>query len=115
MQNQVEAAGGERAPADQLQWTDDAGETHDLRGRWQQGKRLEQQWEKRRDHARVLGLPANIGDLKPESKCKWLKKQHKKMARTWHPDKARGDPERASRKMREVSDAKEALMAEYRC
>ena len=33
----------------------------------------------------------------------------------WHPDKARGDPERASRKMREVSDAKEALMAEYRC
>ena len=66
-------------------------------------RRLEDQWEKRRDHARVLDLPANVLDLRKESKCKWLKKQHKKLARLWHPDKARGDRLRAERKMREVS------------
>ena len=79
---------------------------------WSSG---EDQWEKRRDHARVLDLPANVNDLRKESKCKWLKKQHKKLARLWHPDKARGDRLRAERKMREVSEAKEALVQAYGC
>ena len=65
--------------------------------------------EKKGPRARVLDLPANVLDLRKESKCKWLKKQHKKLARLWHPDKARGDRLRAERKMREVSEAKELL------
>ena len=111
----VEAAGGERADAERLQWTDDAGDSFDLRRRLMDCRRLEDQWEKRRDHARVLDLPANVNDLRKESKCKWLKKQHKKLARLWHPDKARGDRLRAERKMREVSEAKEALVQAYGC
>ena len=111
----VEAAGGERADAERLQWTDDAGDSFDLRRRLMDCRRLEDQWEKRRDHARVLDLPANVLDLRKESKCKWLKKQHKKLARLWHPDKARGDRLRAERKMREVSEAKEALVSAYGC
>ena len=111
----VEAAGGERADAERLQWTDDAGDSFDLRRRLMDCRRLEDQWEKRRDHAQVLDLPANVNDLRKESKCKWLKKQHKKLARLWHPDKARGDRLRAERKMREVSEAKEALVQAYGC
>ena len=103
------------ADAERLQWTDDAGDSFDLRRRLMDCRRLEDQWEKRRDHARVLDLPANVNDLRKESKCKWLKKQHKKLARLWHPDKARGDRLRAERKMREVSEAKEALVAAYGC
>ena len=72
-------------------------------------------WEKRRPHAKVLELPANVDSLSKDRKCYWLKKQHKKLARIWHPDKARGSKDRAARKMTQVSDAKQALSAEYGC
>lgn len=111
----VENSGGERADPERLSWTDDAGDAFDLRRRLHDCRRLEDQWEKRRDHGRVLDLPANVDQLRKESKCKWLKKQHKKLARRWHPDKARGDPKRAARKMGEVSEAKEALSKAYGC
>ena len=44
----------------------------------------------RRDHKKVLDLPANINELNQKSKCKWVKKQHKAMVKKWHPDKAKG-------------------------
>eukprot|EP01047_Picozoa_sp_COSAG01_P031686 COSAG01_NODE_2256_length_8067_cov_5.797691_13_plen_109_part_00 len=44
-----------------------------------------------RDHKRVLELPANIEEIDQERKCSWLKKQYKKLARKWHPDKAKGN------------------------
>ena len=37
------------------------------------------------------------------------------VVRRWHPDKAKGDKARAARKMREVSEAKEALTEQLRC
>ena len=73
------------------------------------------QWETQRDHAAVLELPSNLEQLAPEKRCVWLKRQHKKLARKWHPDKARGNKERAARKMREVSEAKEALVKRMSC
>ena len=65
--------------------------------------------------ASVLELPSNLEQLAPEKRCVWLKRQHKKLARKWHPDKARGNKERAARKMREVSEAKEALVKRMSC
>lgn len=40
-------------------------------------------------------------------------KQHKKLAKKWHPDKAVGDKDRAARKMNEVSEAKKALSKQF--
>ena len=40
-------------------------------------------WKERRDHALVLELPVNIHEVSPKSKCGWLKKQYKKMAKKW--------------------------------
>ena len=71
--------------------------------------------EERRDHAKVLELPVNIHEVNLKSKCSWLKKQHKKLAKKWHPDKHRGDKRRAARKMDEISAAKEALVKQWRC
>ena len=40
-------------------------------------------------------------------------KQHKKLAKKWHPDKAVGDKDRAARKMNEVSEAQKALTKQF--
>ena len=45
----------------------------------------------RRDHKRVLDLPDNIMELNKKSRCKWVKNQHKALAKKWHPDKAKGE------------------------
>jgi DnaJ-class molecular chaperone len=37
------------------------------------------------------------------------------MARRWHPDKAKGDKKRASRKMNEITEAKEHLKEAFKC
>jgi len=111
----IGGADDRRAPAEQVEFEDEEKETHDLRARMRDARRSEENWDKRRDHAKVLELPANVDALVAARKCYWLKKQHKKLARQWHPDKARGDPQRAMRKMTEVSDAKVALMEEYGC
>ena len=94
---------------------DEEGVEHDLRQRLQNAQRSAKQWETQRDHAAVLELPSNLEQLAPEKRCVWLKRQHKKLARKWHPDKARGNKERAARKMREVSEAKEALVKRMSC
>eukprot|EP00960_Hanusia_phi_P005542 161086-Hanusia_phi.AAC.2 len=54
----------------------------------------------------VLELPVNLHQLPVEKQCVWIKKQHKLLARKWHPDKAKGgggrrEPER----MREEAEA----------
>jgi tetratricopeptide (TPR) repeat protein len=71
--------------------------------------------EERRDHAKVLELPVNIHEVNQQSKCSWLKKQHKKLAKKWHPDKHKGDKRRAARKMDEISDAKKVLVKQWGC
>jgi DnaJ family protein C protein 3 len=47
-----------------------------------------------RDHNAVLELPANLGELPKDKQCDWIKKQYKKLARKWHPDKYKGKKER---------------------
>ncbi|KAJ1461326.1 hypothetical protein M885DRAFT_507245 [Pelagophyceae sp. CCMP2097] len=115
----VESRGGspESRQADPSQWEflDDESVKHDARMRQRQASQLEMQFAKARDHAKVLELPANLASLSKERQCGWLKKQHKKLARQWHPDKARGSPSRAMRKMGLVTDAKEALMLQFGC
>jgi hypothetical protein len=107
---------GTKPTPEALLFTDDEGKQENLKQRLNQCKQLEDQWDKRRDHAKVLELPANLGSLAKDRQCTWLKKQHKKLARKWHPDKANGaDKQRAARKMSEVSDAKQALMAQFAC
>jgi tetratricopeptide (TPR) repeat protein len=71
--------------------------------------------EERRDHAKILELPVNIHEVNQQSKCGWLKKQHKKLAKKWHPDKNKGDKRRAARKMDEISAAKAALIKQWGC
>jgi len=71
--------------------------------------------ENGRDHKKVLQLPANLLEISQEKQCDWLKRQHKKMARKWHPDKYKGNKKRAARKMNEASEAKEVLSKQLGC
>lgn len=87
----------------------------ELRRRQQQLQQSLKMWNERRDHNTVLELPANLDQLKQEKKCSWIKKQHNKLARKWHPDKYKGKRERGSRKMMEVSEAKKALLERHHC
>ena len=75
----------------------------------------DKRWSEDRDHSVVLQLPVNINELGQKSRCMWVKKQYKLMAKKWHPDKAKGDKKRASRKMSEVAEAKKALVAQFQC
>jgi DnaJ-class molecular chaperone len=63
----------------------------------------------------VLELPVNLHQLAKDRQCSYSKKAHKTLARKWHPDKAKGNKERAARKMNEVSEAKEKLVQELGC
>lgn len=65
-----------------------------------------------RDNIKILDLPVNLGDSTQEVKCKWLKKQYKKMVLKWHPDKYKGNAKRGERKMRTVNESKEQLAQE---
>lgn len=87
----------------------------DLKRRQQQTQQQLRMWNERRDHNTVLELPANLDQLKQDKKCSWIKKQHNKLARKWHPDKYKGKRERGSRKMMEVSEAKKALLERHHC
>jgi DnaJ homolog subfamily C member 3 len=87
----------------------------DVRRRHQEAQHSLRLWNERRDHNTVLELPANLDQLSQEKKCSWIKKQHHKLARKWHPDKYKGNRERGSRKMREVSEAKKDLLERHRC
>jgi tetratricopeptide (TPR) repeat protein len=74
------------------------------------------EWEEDRDHAAVLGMPVNYRDLNLPSQCAWLKKQHRKMVKKWHPDKRRKhNKKRAERKFAEVAEAKKVLSKELNC
>lgn len=37
--------------------------------------------------AQVLELPVNLHELSADKQCEWVRKQHRKLARRWHPDK----------------------------
>ena len=50
-----------------------------------------------------------------DKQCDWLKKQYKKLAKKWHPDKYKGNKERAGRKMNEIAEAKEILTKRIGC
>ena len=68
-----------------------------------------------RDHKAVLELPANLDEIPKEKQCDWIKKQYKKLARKWHPDKAKGSKARAGRKMNDIAEAKEVLDKQLGC
>jgi len=86
-----------------------------LKRRVQEAQQAKMLWSKRRDYLTTLELPANLGQLSHEKQCSWIKKQHRKLARKWHPDKYRGNRDRGSRKMSDVSEAKQALSDRYKC
>lgn len=73
------------------------------------------EWEKNPDREKILGLPANFGQLNQKSQCAWLKKSYKKMVLKWHPDKNKGNPERGRRKFEEVQVAKKAMAQQLGC
>eukprot|EP00240_Pyramimonas_obovata_P003213 CAMPEP_0118922272 /NCGR_PEP_ID=MMETSP1169-20130426/1255_1 /TAXON_ID=36882 /ORGANISM="Pyramimonas obovata, Strain CCMP722" /LENGTH=691 /DNA_ID=CAMNT_0006863111 /DNA_START=71 /DNA_END=2142 /DNA_ORIENTATION=+ len=50
----------------------------------------QREWNERRDHRAVLELPVNVHQLPQEKQCEWIKRQHKKLALKWHPDKVVG-------------------------
>ena len=68
-----------------------------------------------RDNIKILDLPVNLDESSQDVRCKWLKKQYKKMILKWHPDKYKGNKDRGARKMRVVNDAKEALAKKWDC
>ena len=76
----------------------------ELRRSVQMSQQNQRVWAQNRDHAQTLELPTNLGQLTPEKQCNWIKKQHRKLARKWHPDKYRGNQDRGARKMRERSE-----------
>ncbi len=88
---------------------------NEVRQKHAQAAQMQRQWNERRDHLDTLELPQNLAQLAPEKQCSWIKKQHRKLAKKWHPDKYRGNQERGSRKMREVSEAKKALSDRFHC
>ncbi|EKX48811.1 hypothetical protein GUITHDRAFT_136477 [Guillardia theta CCMP2712] len=87
----------------------------DVSDKLNEALRMQNMWKTNRDHKLVLELPVNLHMLPVEKQCVWIKKQHKLLARKWHPDKAKGDKNRATRKMHEVSEAKEALSQSLGC
>jgi len=86
-----------------------------LRRRQHEASQAQRLWRERRDHLSTLELPQNLGQLPHDKQCSWIKKQHRKFARKWHPDKYRGNSDRGARKMREVSEAKDSLTKQFRC
>ena len=44
-----------------------------------------------------------------------MKKQYRKLAKAWHPDRYKGVKARAERKMRETAEANEVLVKQLRC
>ena len=86
-----------------------------LRQRLHEANHAKELWRQRRDHLATLELPTNLGQLSPVKQCTWVKKQHRKLARKWHPDKYRGNKERAARKMSEVTEAKVELSRRFGC
>ena len=51
----------------------------------------------------------------PPLPLSWLKKQFKALVRKYHPDKYKGNKDRANRKFKEVTDAKVILGKEGEC
>ena len=90
-------------------------EVQGLRQKLAAANQAKQLWAQRRDHLATLELPQNLNQLSSEKQCSWVKRQHRKLARKWHPDKYRGNKDRAARKMGEVTEAKEALVKRFRC
>ena len=70
---------------------------------------------KRSHQHQPLQLPEHLPAHSKEIKCSWLKKQFKALVRKYHPDKYQGKKDRANRKFKEVTDAKEALGKEWEC
>jgi len=113
--NYDEAVRDFREAKEQADRSGDREFSNELQRKLQEAQMQQKQWSTRRDHRQVLELPVNLHSLSKEKQCTWVKKQHKALARKWHPDKAKGDKQRASRKMREVSEAKEVLTQQLQC
>ena len=82
---------------------------------WQENRCGHPNPQNGRDHRAVLELPANLNEIKQDKQCDWIKKQYKKLARKWHPDKAKGNKIRAARKMNDVAEANEILNKQLNC
>ena len=110
-----EAVRDYRVAVDAAEKTGDQALMQQLNHALQMAIHQEKQWDENRDHRIVLQLPVNIDELNPKARCTHLKKQYKKMAIKWHPDKAKGDKKRAVRKMSEIGEAKRELVKMFGC
>jgi hypothetical protein len=58
----------------------------------------------------------NLGEHGNDIRCKWVRRNYKKLAMRFHPDKYKGDNRaRAQRKFREKADSKKHLEKEWGC
>jgi tetratricopeptide (TPR) repeat protein len=114
--NYDEAVTDYRAALTMLEEADaDRQRRNEMTNKWRRAQHEDKMWQEKRDHAKVLDLPVNINELQPKSRCKWLKKQHRKMVMKWHPDKAKGNKKRAVRKFSEVAEAATELDMQWNC
>ena len=129
-----EAASDFRAAFDLVPDDDQTGEKRELQQKLQRAQHQQKLWnggEKdgrynehngypegrppERDHAKILQLPIDLEQRTKEIKCAWLKKQFKVMVRKYHPDKYKGNKQRAARKFMEVKEAKEIISSSWDC
>jgi len=87
----------------------------EMNHKWRNAQHREKQWNENLDAIAVLKLPLNVEEVSLARRCKFLKKQFKKLTKKWHPDKAKGDKKRAARKFNEVAEAKRELHQRWDC
>jgi len=68
-----------------------------------------------RDNVKILDLPVNLAEHPGEIACSWVRKNYKKLARKYHPDKYKGNVNRARRKFDEIAQAKKILEEQWNC
>lgn len=123
-----------RAAFDLVPEDDDTGEKRELQHKLQSAMHQQELWKggktdyfynkktgypngrpPERDHAKILELPIDLEQRSKEIKCAWLKKQFKMLVKRFHPDKYKGNKNRAARKFAEVKDAKEIISKAWNC
>ena len=88
---------------------------NEMHNNWRNAQHREKMWSENRDHIAVMKLPVNVDEISLHRRCKFLKKQFKKLTKKWHPDKAKGNKKRAARKFIEVAEAKRELHERWDC
>ena len=88
----------------------------EIEGKLHEAEQEKDMHDNNRDHAKMLDLPENIGELPKDRRCEFIKKAFKKAALKWHPDKAMDAGKlRAARKMNEMTEARDHVNERMGC